>query len=88
LRPPASLEHGTLPKLSAGVFLGEDQEIAVADRANENEVSGSEKDLKAQNPGQTVVEDFNAEDIDADDPHKAEKLAKADRDDHPEAEEE
>jgi hypothetical protein len=88
LRPPASLEHGTLPNLRRAFLSAETQEIAVADRANEDEVSGPEKDLKAQNPGQTIVGEQRADDVEADDPHKAEKLAKAGRDDDPQAGEE
>ena len=52
------------------------------DRTNEKEGSGPEKDLTAQNPGETTVADMTdaADEVDEDDPPKAEKLTSAGRD--------
>lgn len=51
--------------------------------ADEDDVSGPEKDREAQTPERAKTGDFSADDVDADDPHKAEKLAKAGRADDP-----
>ena len=45
------------------------------DQANADEGASPEKDLRAQNLGETTT----ADQVNADDPHKAEKLAKAGR---------